>query len=243
MSRRFFVDDGVAELLIGARNETGWISEEDERAIRSVLDAFSLRVLRSEKRAGFYAGRPEESLRVKVEFEDYASLFRCAERLRETMEQDSVGVASEACGLFLRVTAAMRFGETEDFAEEIVVGEGDDSFRLAWPRDEELTLKGGDFVQPYEPDRMPPEALRTWNVNLAALSSEYDAWFRARGMPVRYFMELDGGGVSFYVIEFSQRAHALEFIRFFGFRGNPYPWGEKRRQEGWEPFDARFLYD
>ena len=82
----------------------------------------------------------------------------------------------------------------------------------------------------------PPQS---HNVNLYDLEPEYDVWCREQGFPVRYFVDMDGGGVNFFTIEFQVREHATAFISHFCFQGKPYPWGEKKKNEGWQTYDLK----
>jgi hypothetical protein len=87
-----------------------------------------------------------------------------------------------------------------------------------------------------EQPKTPPES---YNVNLHDLEAEYADWFEEQSIPVRYFVSMDGGGVNYFTIEFQQQADAVAFIHQFDFRGEPYPWGEKKKSEGWQPYDLK----
>ncbi len=80
---------------------------------------------------------------------------------------------------------------------------------------------------------------QSYNVNLYDLEPEYDTWFEEQRLPVRYFVDMDGGGVNYFTIEFQTRAHAVAFIIHFGFQGKPYPWGEKKKSEGWQTYNLK----
>ena len=82
---------------------------------------------------------------------------------------------------------------------------------------------------------MDKQEIQSYNVNLHDLKKEYDRWVKEQGIPVRYFVDLDGGGINYFTIEFQTEAHAVAFIHHFEFHGSPYPWGEKKKSEGWCP--------
>jgi len=54
-----------------------------------------------------------------------------------------------------------------------------------------------------------------YNVRLPYALDEGHAWCRGQDILVRKFVNMDGGGINFHILEFETLEHALRFARYF----------------------------
>lgn len=234
MDKHFHCENNRVDLLIGSQP----LAPSFDKATKAKVLAFfnKKEFITSEYRIipGKYDKITEEVLVLRVLFRSSTALIEQIKKACTVFSQDSIGMASQENSIFLRISSSTFLGQSKDTEVESIQILPQNIW-VSWKTNPALIKKGGAMVQPY---KCTVTWVESFHINLHLIRKAYDAWLEKEKIQRRYFVDLDGGGINFYTIEFLKESDALRFINYFKFK-NGKPWIYSRRKtmnKGWYPY-------